>query len=162
MLSSKDRIRIRRRLVLQQRELCIWCGNPMIEVSLNQLPKEMTRARSMVATLEHIVPKREGGSDKPINLAAACVTCNVLRNECALTPDPTVLKLLSRQQQEYITKHTQCDTLFLETKIPVSDEKDRYTEMVLGTSVYEKNKLRVVKSKQQWEKDLEGIRKKSP
>jgi hypothetical protein len=52
-----------RRLRILQRDgyICHWCGG---------------RARSV----DHVVPKIEGGSDDPANLVASCVPCNSARS----------------------------------------------------------------------------------
>jgi hypothetical protein len=52
---------LRLRILARDSWVCHWCGGP---------------ARSV----DHVVPKVEGGSDAPANLVAACVQCNSARS----------------------------------------------------------------------------------
>ena len=54
---------------------CCYCGQPTY---LNQLPADADPGRR--ATIEHIVPRSQGGSNDWPNLALACHRCNVIRS----------------------------------------------------------------------------------
>lgn len=62
---------IRKRL-LEQHPRCRWCS------------KTLT---TRTATLEHVVPKAQGGTNRWENLALACKPCNVKRGDTGLDPD---------------------------------------------------------------------------
>lgn len=61
---------------------------------VNQLrtddPKFQALWHERIVTIEHILPKSEGGSDHPDNLGAACIPCNSSRGHYGadLTPIP--------------------------------------------------------------------------
>ena len=59
----------RTRLAEAQNWRCCWCGTDTIP--------EPNKRNSV--TLEHILPKSQGGSDEMDNLAAACAHCNSRR-----------------------------------------------------------------------------------
>jgi hypothetical protein len=58
--------KFRKRLYRAQKGKCFYCGGHM-----NEFPNT-----KLSATLEHIIPLREGGLDDPTNLAVACKICN--------------------------------------------------------------------------------------
>lgn len=47
---------------------CAYCGHPATEV-------------------DHIVPRATGGSDVPLNLTAACRSCNAIKGDRRLKPE---------------------------------------------------------------------------
>lgn len=57
-----------------QNHRCCYCGTAMIN----------ERERNNSLTLEHIVPRSQGGRDRPDNYAAACNKCNRLRGNTQL------------------------------------------------------------------------------
>lgn len=70
---------MRARLEAEQGHRCCYCG-VRFGAWVGHWTPRLTRA-----TLEHIIPRCEGGSDDWENLAAACLRCNKLRaNEPAL------------------------------------------------------------------------------
>lgn len=73
------RVWLRCRLAEAQNWKCCWCGRETTEVS----------GKKNSATLEHIVPRCQGGTDDPDNLAMACSRCNSKRKH---TPVDKFLK----------------------------------------------------------------------
>jgi len=63
------KIRVRKRLAEAQGWRCCYCGVRMIDGG--QSPSS--------ATLEHVVPRCQGGTDAEDNLVVACCTCNTAR-----------------------------------------------------------------------------------
>lgn len=61
----KIRIWARNVLIKRDRGLCRYCGR---QVTLADGPRQ--------ATIDHVVPRSRGGSDKLDNLALACARCN--------------------------------------------------------------------------------------
>lgn len=74
----------RRRAAEQQDWKCFWCGCMMCRV--HGCPQQ--------ATLDHIVPKHNGGTLRPGNFVAACHRCNSERhpemNALKVSPSPVV------------------------------------------------------------------------
>lgn len=54
----------RHRIVQEGGGVCFYCGNPL-----------------HVLTVDHVVPWSQGGSHHPMNLVAACNTCNTIAGE---------------------------------------------------------------------------------
>lgn len=70
---------------------------------------ELTEAQSPIAKLqiEHIVPKKHGGSDDHTNLALACIACNLHKgaNLTGIDPDTAqVVELFNPRTQQW-TEH---------------------------------------------------------
>jgi len=57
---------MRTRLAEAQNWRCCWCGRPV----------SIFRGRRDSATIEHVTPKSEGGTDDWENLAMSCARCN--------------------------------------------------------------------------------------
>lgn len=66
---------MRERLAAEQGHRCCYCGVRFGAWIKHWRPK-LTRA-----TIEHIIPRSQGGSDDWENLAAACYRCNDLRQD---------------------------------------------------------------------------------
>ena len=64
--SVYKKVYTRTRLAEAQNWRCCWCGQGVIP--------EPNKKNS--ATIEHIIPKSQGGSDDMSNLAVACSSCN--------------------------------------------------------------------------------------
>lgn len=89
---------IRRQLLLdllrQQGHKCYWCKQRMWmrsdfdDVELKNENHKAVYANGRwhpLATVDHVVPISQGGSDDPENLVAACASCNMQRNRVAQT-----------------------------------------------------------------------------
>ena len=86
------------KLLVESRHCCHWCGEPLIEVETIP-PSQIVREtddwvewqkrptarinRRRKATIDHIKPISEGGTNYYYNLAASCGTCNRRRNKIA-------------------------------------------------------------------------------
>jgi 5-methylcytosine-specific restriction endonuclease McrA len=68
-LNNKYKRRLRTRLALSQDNMCCYCHRPFTEDG------------PTMATIEHRKPKRDGGTDRVGNLAAACLHCNQHRGQ---------------------------------------------------------------------------------
>jgi len=78
-----DRSKSRRRYLWDQGwRRCIWCGKHLTWASL---------------TCEHMVPRSRGGTDKRMNLAAACRRCNMQRSSNPWVPHPEVMEWARRR-----------------------------------------------------------------
>lgn len=55
--------------------LCHWCGTPMAR----------DRRSPRAATIEHVIPRADGGGDGDANTVAACALCNNLRGRMEAT-----------------------------------------------------------------------------
>ncbi len=89
----------RTRLLVRQRagERCEYC--------------QLTEAQSPIAKLqiEHIVPRKHGGSDDPANLALACIACNLHKgaNLTGIDPDTAqVVELFNPRTQPWAEHFT--------------------------------------------------------
>ncbi len=61
---------------------CVWCG-----VSVEPLgpDEDRTNAHTVQPTLDHVIPRSQGGSNIPSNLVTCCMGCN--RNRCDRSVD---------------------------------------------------------------------------
>lgn len=66
---------LRTRLSERQNHRCCYCGIHMTATHC----RKTANWRHTMMTLEHVVPKSEGGSDDESNLVAACQACNSAR-----------------------------------------------------------------------------------
>jgi 5-methylcytosine-specific restriction endonuclease McrA len=64
---------MRTRLAEAQNWRCCWCSRPV----------SIFRSRRDSATIEHVTPKSEGGTDAWENLAMSCARCNSSRGSTA-------------------------------------------------------------------------------
>ncbi len=79
------------RLSEAQNHRCCWCGRHTTD----------ERGRGHSATVEHVVPKAEGGSDDMDNLVMACMRCN---NERGRRSAEDYLTELVRRRSEYTAR----------------------------------------------------------
>lgn len=77
----------RTRLAEAQNWHCCWCGTEMIP--------EPNKHNSV--TVEHILPRSQGGSDEMENLAAACLHCNNKRGTSGI--EDFMQKFLHKNQE---------------------------------------------------------------
>lgn len=61
----------RLRIYDRDRWCCVWCGQ---KVATGPGIRDGQPGR--LATLDHLVPRSEGGSNRPANLVTACLECN--------------------------------------------------------------------------------------
>ena len=61
-----------------QRNLCCWCGRPMLRQRIAETPKA---EQGRVCTAEHLVPVSRGGRVTESNIRAACRECNRARGD---------------------------------------------------------------------------------
>jgi hypothetical protein len=67
----------------RQHRRCYYCGVPMWLRSPDELPAAAPSTGAAAAirgTAEHLLPRCEGGTDSPDNIAAACARCNCTRH----------------------------------------------------------------------------------
>ena len=117
MITTPERRRRKHHRIWQtQDQRCIWCGlktwyrekNKSLKSAANELGlsteikdwKKKTRKR--MATREHIVQKRLGGTDGAFNIVSACAACNIARESQKITPNPDVLLLLPKKQRSHV------------------------------------------------------------
>ena len=97
MAARKTIVQHRRMAFIRQGGLCFYCQQPMwergVESAFNAaarlgLPWSIEGQRELGArfcTAEHLVPRREKGSNRGGNIVAACLRCNAARMD--RTPD---------------------------------------------------------------------------
>jgi hypothetical protein len=88
----KELQRSRLSAYMAQQGLCYYCRFEMWLLSpeeLTQLGYPRKHVARLQCTAEHLISRSEGGSDKPENIAAACIFCNQSRHTVRepLTPD---------------------------------------------------------------------------
>lgn len=83
-------------LLDRQSGRCLWCGLTCWLADRDEKGHYERRA-----TIEHLVPRKHGGSDRVENLAAACHRCNIRRGHRAdeLIARPQIVALLTREQK---------------------------------------------------------------
>src|SRR3546814_9416504 len=68
----------------QQNGRCHYCGDPMWTTDSAKFAKiyqvSNKQARGRQATAEHLIPRSKGGSDRRVNIVAACIFSNSNRN----------------------------------------------------------------------------------
>ena len=72
MSNCKTRINRRARMLVEF-PFCHWCCEPLAATS--------TDPDIQFATIEHLIPKFEGGTNGPENLTLACLPCNNGRHQ---------------------------------------------------------------------------------
>jgi 5-methylcytosine-specific restriction endonuclease McrA len=103
--AKKARKRMKRCLrerIKQQNGQCIWCGRRMAPLG----DRHKHPLHKLAPTIEHVLPKRQGGSNAQINLVAACYGCNTKRGgaPAATTPHMTALSGLPSDVQLHIAR----------------------------------------------------------
>lgn len=74
---AAKRLRKARQLWAKQAGKCFYCGCSM---HLSRGPKDGICSDNL-ATLDHYIPRSQGGSNDLSNLVAACYRCNTLRSD---------------------------------------------------------------------------------
>lgn len=94
MSSNGQWIRLKRRIAIYTRDgwRCVWC--------LASVALEPTFSQSK-ATLDHVLPRSEGGSNLSSNLVTSCLSCNSRRQD--KTPEAFAYEL-SRGSIERLVK----------------------------------------------------------
>ena len=83
---SNQRRKIFRKKLLKSNPYCCYCNHRLVDwcVSLNKFQKKCqgkTWLSKWHATLEHIIPRSQGGKNVLSNLMLACRKCNQERND---------------------------------------------------------------------------------
>lgn len=68
---------VRETVYQRDRLICVYCGRLCRDVR----PKPGRRHPKDGATVDHVVPKSQGGNNSPANLVTACWTCNHLKGD---------------------------------------------------------------------------------
>ncbi len=71
----------RRRIYERDGWKCVWCH---VEVERPTLPEDGILVRGGIihqASIDHVVPRSRGGSNRPSNLITCCARCNAKRGE---------------------------------------------------------------------------------
>lgn len=75
---------LRRSAFEQQGGCCYYCKRPMwlTEPERHAAAHGLTRkqARALQCTAEHLLPRKDGGTNDPVNIVAACLFCNHRRH----------------------------------------------------------------------------------
>ena len=93
LMSRKKVARIRRSAFEQQGGRCYYCGHPMWRSEPHTYAERygLTRKQASLfqCTAEHLLARRDGGSNEFPNIVAACLFCNRLRHArgAALSPE---------------------------------------------------------------------------
>lgn len=90
---SRDKfVRIRSAAFLRQHGRCYYCGVLMWADDCARFAPSfgisLATAKWLQCTAEHLIPRRDGGTDSPDNIVVACLLCNRRRHnrKASLTP----------------------------------------------------------------------------
>jgi len=104
----------------------------------------LRQEQSPLASLhvEHVVPKKHGGSDDPDNLALACIDCNLHKgsNIAGYDPDTGLLTELFHPRRHQWAEHFRWNGVFIVGVTPIG----RTTVAVLRLNSDEQLQLRTV------------------
>lgn len=108
------------KLVRRQNGLCHWCQCPILQFTLEQVLHCIKLTRNSIyleengeikryqqATVDHIIPVRDGGNNEPENLVAACASCN-RRRTSVRSNKPSEELLRCAECGEEKKKHMSC------------------------------------------------------
>ena len=99
---SKLLHRSRQSAYAAQGGLCFYCVCAMWLRSSDELTKPYgiteNQAKMLQCSAEHLIPRSEGGSDKPSNIVAACLRCNGTRHKRKIPPRPDRYRSLVRSR----------------------------------------------------------------
>ncbi|NMG31957.1 HNH endonuclease [Aromatoleum evansii] len=77
---------------------CIYCGAPMWSQSPEKFAAahgiSLVDARRFQLTAEHLTARSEGGRNSALNIAAACLFCNMKRHQRKAPPAPLAYQAL--------------------------------------------------------------------
>lgn len=89
--------KIRYRKMLAQEGRCYYCGLPMWDeangYSLLAAGRKGKRPRALQCTVEHLLPRSEGGANTAENIVAACLFCNNARHQRKQPPSPEMYRM---------------------------------------------------------------------
>ena len=77
----------RRRIYERDEHKCVWCSIPIASIAN---PAHLP-AGTRQATVDHIVPRARGGSNRPSNLITCCAGCNAKRGHRSVPVFATAL-----------------------------------------------------------------------
>jgi 5-methylcytosine-specific restriction endonuclease McrA len=96
-LMRKSLVRPRTIAYTRQSGRCFYCGAPMWSGDPKDFAAKyrlsLAQARFLQCTGEHLQARREGGSNAPSNIAAACRRCNQRRHQRKNPPPPALYKV---------------------------------------------------------------------
>ena len=94
--------RYRRQAFKRQKGSCFYCGMPMwlknAEVFARNHNISLKQTKRFQCTAEHLIARKDGGTDNPENIVAACNFCNSTRHKSPspLSPIEYGKKVLNR------------------------------------------------------------------
>lgn len=123
--NAKVTLRKRKKLYNEQDGLCCYCESPMwilttkdqtVQKHIIRLFKKKhgidhNHARKLRCTIEHLVCKKDGGTNAIVNLAAACLHCNSVRADWGNDATPDDYKQLVIRRMKRGTWFTQFNPL---------------------------------------------------
>ncbi len=81
-MNAKARKKAFRYLFSTYKAECVWCGCRIVRVSTYRAMKPHERRCVVaIATIEHVLPRSHGGTNKYLNLRLACASCNTSRGD---------------------------------------------------------------------------------
>lgn len=93
----------------RQKGYCLWCGKKTWVIGRHSVATRrrlgvggVANIHSLIATIEHVLPKGKGGTSESDNLAMSCRGCNNARLDVSngLLPDARAAARLSPEQRE--------------------------------------------------------------
>jgi hypothetical protein len=95
-------LHLRRIAARKQAYRCYYCERPMCRGAPASFARRHglseARARMLLCTAEHLVPRSKGGKDCRRNIAAACLLCNAMRHRLPQELEPAAYAAYVRQQ----------------------------------------------------------------
>lgn len=102
-----------------QSGFCCYCGLPMWEDDPKSFAESngltLAQAHRLKCTAEHLEPRKDGGGDARVNIAAACLHCNSNRHRRKQVPDPNAYRYYVQKQLSRGRWH--CKTLLKMTAL---------------------------------------------
>lgn len=88
---------------MRQNGRCFYCGLPAVPAAnLSHFARRnglnLAQATALQCTAEHLHARCDGGEDAPLNIAAACATCNHRRHRMRPAPEPDRYRAIVQQQ----------------------------------------------------------------
>ncbi len=92
----------RKAAYIQQNSRCYYCNQPMWLGDLDDFTRRFnlkeSQYRKLECTAEHLHAQKDGGSNAPENIVAACRYCNQLRHRRRKEMDPQAYKALVQRR----------------------------------------------------------------
>jgi hypothetical protein len=90
----------RRRIYERDEYKCVWCSAPIVSIAN---PAHLP-AGTRQATVDHVVPRMRGGSNRPSNLITCCAGCNAKRGHRSVPAFATVLCAKGDDRTEHVER----------------------------------------------------------